>query len=243
MSDWFKTGNEAHEKMEQDEERRSSEQNNIFRLWMPKNSELHATFLDDVKHPAGYESPFVYNEHNLHLNGHWRNWFTCIEGIPHPDTGKPQKCPICAAGDKSYLASAFTIVDHSKWTSKKNAGVVHEHELKLFVCKAQVQKILRKNAKKREGLRGWYTEISRTDGQSPNTGDQFDFEKRMDDAAFSKLTNKKFPALPQPLDYHELFAPKTQEELQKIISGGDSGGYEGGTSYDDTAADDSYVKF
>lgn len=236
---WHSSGKDALKKAEKDDKEREDARNKVYRLWVPGGAELNATFLDPLEH-NGIETPFMFDEHNVYLNGHWRNWFTCIEGEPHPETGKPQKCPLCAIGNSSYFAAAFSIVDHSQWESKKTKKV-HEHELKVVVCKSQVRKILLKKMKKEKGLRGWLVEISRTDGDSPNTGDVFDFESKFkNDKAFDKYTGGAWKKLPEVPDYLKVFAPKTQEELEAILAGKNTGpaGYN-----DDVDADDDVVQF
>lgn len=216
---WYDTGEAAEKKSEQvlEEQERNREENSknrIFRFWMPPSKDdkpdTFLTFVDDLQHPSGYPLPFVFNEHQLQINGNWKNWFTC------PGDG----CPLCASGDRPSLVAAFTVIDHSEWTDKK--GKVHKDELKLYMAKTKVNKILRKMMKKKGSLRGWKCEVTRATGESPSTGDGFDFEDRItlsDDI--------------QPPDYMELFKPKSMEDLAKVVKG----------EADLVDADDDTVKF
>lgn len=211
---WYQSGAEAEKKVdvedaakkarkaEMDEKRKNA----IYRFWMKSDTRQHITFLDDVTSPFGYNTPFIFQEHNVQLNGRWNNFFTCIEGIPHPETGVKQTCPLCKEGLQPQLVAAYTVIDHNEWTDKKSK--VHVDEPKLFVCKTPVQKTLRHAAAKRGGLRGWKVEASRGDGNSAATGSEFDFEVQSD--AFADVALK---------DYREVFKPKTAEELQKILGG------------------------
>ena len=52
---------------------------------MPKNSERKIVFLNTG---GAADTPIIW-EHNLQLNGSWRNWFTCVEPLG-------MKCPACA---------------------------------------------------------------------------------------------------------------------------------------------------
>jgi hypothetical protein len=203
---WFSTGSEANKRLAEEEERKrkakeEARKNRVYRHWMPPGSKQHVTFLDALKHPAGYDSPFVYWEHNLFLGGSWKNWFTCIEGLE-----EGVMCPMCEHGDTPYLAAAYTIVDHNEWTDSKGGN--HKDELKLFVCKTAVQKTLANSAVKRKGLRGWRVEVFRNTDESYNTGDQFDWEERT-----------KLPDDLQPYDYHIILAPKSRDELISILEG------------------------
>jgi len=203
MADWYSTGKEAEQKVEQELARQQAareerEKNNIWRMWLPGGSETEVTFLDpENKHPDGYPLPFVFTEHQLKINGNWRNWFTCIgEG-----------CPLCEAGDRPYLGAAYTVINHKEWTDKK--GGVHKDEINLLVVKPAINVILRKAAARRNGLRGWFVAVARTSEKAFATGDSFDFIER-----------REVPDDLQPAPYMSLFAPKPPEELQKIYGGG-----------------------
>lgn len=210
---WYQTGEEAEQFHDEEEERRQANYDQVFRFWMPpprvvggkmQDSVSHITFVDPNKHPVhGFQIPFVYMEHNLFLNQSWKNWFTCPKREARG--GEPAvSCPLCKSGDKPYLAAAYTIIDHSEWTGKD--GREHKDELKLYIVKSKVLKVLRRAAAKKGGLRGWRTEVMRTSDKSPNTGDQFDFENKVE-----------LPEDIQPFDYLELLAPKTTAELEEVI--------------------------
>lgn len=201
---WYNTGKEAEQAAENELERQEAARkeaqknaNMARRFWLPAGAECYITILDGPTHPNGYPLPFVYNEHQMKLNGHWRNWFTCIG----------EECPICENDFKPSVVSAYTVINHSEWTDKK--GNVHKDELNLLIAKPAVNKMLRSAASKRGGsLRGWYVCVNRTSSEGYSTGDSFDFlEKR-------ELSDEL-----QPADYIELFAPKTKEELQGIFGG------------------------
>jgi len=214
MSDeWWMSGEEAEEYHDEEDERRRQSSDRIFRFWMPpprmkdgKKTESinHLTFVDPPVHPeGGFKLPFVYMEHNLHLDGSWKNWFTCPKREAKGDS-PAVPCPLCQAGDKPYLAAAYTIIDHSEW--KGRDGTVHKDEVKLYIVKSKVLKVLRRASAKKNGLRGWRVEVCRTDDKAPNTGDQFDFEDKTE-----------LPEDIQPYDYRVVLAPKSQEELAEII--------------------------
>jgi hypothetical protein len=199
---WFDTGSKADEALDrelesQEERRKNATGSRLYRFWMPAGGEQYVTFVDGEMHPEGYALPFVFYEHQLKLNGSWKNWFTC------PGEG----CPLCENGNRPSLVAAYTVIDHNEWTDKK--GNVHKDELKLFMAKPSVNKILRKMARKKGGLRGWKVELTRGTSEDPSTGKQFDFEERVE-----------LPEDIQPGDYMSLFAPKSKDELAAVHGGG-----------------------
>lgn len=197
---WYYTGDEADSALEKEVERQKKAKEDagkMRRFYLPAEHKSRVTFVDGNVHPKGYKLPFAFMEHNLKLNGHWRNWFTCI--------GKG--CPLCEHGNKPYLATVYTVIDHNKWTDKQ--GGIHENEPRLFVAKTSAQRILKAKAEKKGGLQGWTVEVTRVKSESPSTGDDFDFEER-NGFDISKI---------EIADYREIFAPKSLEELQEIFSG------------------------
>lgn len=202
MADWYSTGKEAEGRVDvelkrQKIAREERSKNYINRFWLPAGAETEVTFLDSTAHPGGYPLPFVISEHQLKLNGNWRNWFTCIgEG-----------CPLCEAGDRPYLGAAYTIINHKEWTDKKNN--VRKDEVNLLMAKPAVNVMLRNAAARRNGLRGWFVAVTRTTDKSYSTGDSFDFVERRD------LGDDL-----QPVDYMSIFAPKSPEDLRAIYGGG-----------------------
>jgi hypothetical protein len=164
---------------------------------MPADESKHITFIDGNVHPKGYDLPFRFMEHQIQINGDWRNWFTCL--------GKD--CPACEAQNRPYLAEAITVIDHTEFDSKVDKKK-HKDEQRLFIAKTTVQKILKKARDKKKSLRGWRVEVSRTTAEAPGTGNSFDFEEK------TELLDSV-----QPPDYFTLFAPKTREELIALLSG------------------------
>lgn len=202
---WFHTGADAEAVAESMETQRKERQNRSQRWYIPKKKidvPLALTFLDTNRSPFDYKLPFSFLEHNVDMgkaNGGWKNWFTCLGKV----------CPICKSGSQPYLASAYTIIDHGEWSD--NSGNVHKDEIKLFVCKSQVQKQLRRLAEVKDGLRGWRVDVTRTGDKSANTGDSFLPLERTDPGDDV-----------QPFDYRVLFKPRSLEELKDLF-GGDMG--------------------
>jgi len=212
--DWFSTGSDAAENAlskddKKKEERKAAAEGELWRWWMKPGEEKFLTFVDGEE-ANGLQVPFIYQEHQQKIDGDYRNWFTCIDGMV-TEEGKKLRCPLCQAGNNPYLAAAFTVIDHTEWTSKKG-DKTGKDDLKLFVCKSQVLKMLRKQMKKKGGsLRGCKYEVTRTGDKTPNTGDVFDFEDKIELSDEVKVA-----------DYRMLMKPKSRKELLTIV--GDVGG-------------------
>lgn len=208
---WAFTGQAAEDALAsevQAQEMRREEASKTRRFWIKEiGASRSITFVDGQKHPKGYDLPFAFMEHGIQMFvGGKKRWnqFTCL--------GKG--CPMCAQGDRPYLARVYTVIDHTEYTSQD--GKVHKDELRLFVAKTTVQKILNKYIEKKKSLRGWKVDVSRLSPQSASTGDQFIFDEHTD------LDNSI-----QPVDYFEMLAPKSPEDIKKVLSGlsGSSVGY------------------
>jgi len=183
------------------------------RFWMPMNTTKTITIVDDVS--AIFEMdgekvklalPFLFHEHNLRLNGHWRNWFTCLAPL-----GKI--CPLDKAkGKLAPQVAAYTVIDHDEWTDKD--GKKHKDELKLYVVKTSITAFsyLEKKAKQLGSLRGVTFEVSRLGDNAtkcPTVGTNFE-----------KVEPRYPNGLPndfQPFNYLEQFKPRSAVELKSII--------------------------
>lgn len=192
---------------EKEAERRNGDR--VFRFWMPTGTTTRIVFLDDV--------PPIYEEHQLQINGDWKNWFTCLKQF-----GKP--CPHCEASSYAYTAGAYTIIDGTEWKDKQ--GNVHKNEKKLFVAKIDTLKKLKQISAKRGGLRGCVFEVSRTGDKSPGTGDMFDFEKKLTEEELVAMFGKKDPKGAQGYNYDEILAPKDAEETKSNMNNEAKSNYE-----------------
>lgn len=201
---WYETGYDGADRVEE-----QRQQSAVRRFWMPENSEAEITFLDDA--------PFSIWEHNLKLNGNWRNFFTCLKNIPGVDS-----CPLCDDGSSAYYVGFFTVIDHREW--EDNKGNKHQHEVKLFGAKLNVIKKLKRQAERHGGLRGKKFTVFRADGKTPNTGDDFDFLGEVD---LSKEFLDEKGNEQKPFAYEEILAPKKEKYLMRIVGESDSGEDEG----------------
>lgn len=220
MSGWYDTGYGG--KVQE-----SNRGDKVFRFWMRDGDEGEITFVDDDSRPHLFEVPelddkdepvldkegepvlrevkldlpLVYSEHQLHLDGHWRNWFTCLKPLG-------MACPICAGGDNPAQCAAFTIIDHREWTDKQ--GNKHKDELKLYIVKTSspTYKLVQKLSTRKKGLRGVRVEVSRVGAQSANVGNSFDF-----------LDKVELPDTMVPINYLVELKPRKAAALAKLIGG------------------------
>lgn len=206
--DWGDDGWDAID----EENKRQSAPRAPRRWYLPAETTDHLTFVSDL--------PFTFKEHNLKLDGHWRNWFTCLG----------PGCPLCKSGNDAYLAAAWLAVDHGSWTD--NDGNEHKDEPRLFVAKARVAARLKKKRERTGTLSGTRWEVYRSGKMAPNTGDQFDHEKTM-----SASERKRAKWWPSELEanlvlsaedgearrankagWRDIFPKKDPDELRNIVS-------------------------
>lgn len=217
---FLKKGKAAHQmldKADAEAEARKEAANQVRRYWMPPDKENQITFLDGELDSDGMLEATSYWEHNLKLNGHWRNWFPCTQ-VQEP-------CPICDGGDSNAaLVSVFTVIDHGQYTDGK--GVKHQHEIRLFACKREVFRRLQKIAAKRGGLKGCTFDVSRVNDKSAGCGDVFEFVEKQSIADIKKKY-KLDDAGVKAIDYNEAIVYRTAKELNQLgfgeVSSGSSG--------------------
>jgi hypothetical protein len=141
------------------------------RVWMPAKESRDFVFVDDA--------PFTFDEHNLKLNGNWKNWITCL--APVTEDGEPNCCQI-AGKDSRYRVSMMTIVDTSKWTDKK--GNARQYEIKVLPAKFKTsQKLDRKMtdlAKDGKSIVGRLYRVTRETDKSPAVGDDYEYTRDVD---------------------------------------------------------------
>ena len=199
------------------ERRRSESGNTVFRYWMPDGAEQRITFLDGELSEAGLLDVPRYWEHNLQINGSWKNWFPCVKD--------EEPCPLCEIKPPS-LVYVFTIIDHREWEDKKDR--VHQHERKLYVCKGDTYKRLSKQAAKHGGLAGCTFDVSRLGDNAENVGNDFDFVEKL---SLKKLAKKygmekegktENNKVAQPYDYDEVIKYYTADELRDMGLGSGS---------------------
>lgn len=202
---FLKTGKVAQETFAKEELKAEQAQKSKFqRFWMPDGSDTAITFLDGNLADGILDIPFYY-EHQMHMNGSWKNWFIC--------TQDEEPCPICEGGHYPSYVGAMTVIDHSEYTSKKD-NKVYKDQVRLFVAKKDTIKQLQKLAVKRGGLRGCRFDVSRVGDKAASVGNVFDFtEKLTEDQLKAKYKDTN-----SPFNYGEILSATyfPAKELRKL---------------------------
>lgn len=204
---FLKTGGDAKKATSvadaEKEQRKKDSENRVRRFWLKRGTERRVTFLDGELNEDGELAMTMYYEHNLHLNGHWRNFFVCTGNESEP-------CPVCEEGSQPQLVAAFTVIDHTKF--KDREGNVHKNVVSLLIAKRVTQKLLEMQAVKRGGLAGATFDVGRVDeDQSAAVGSVFDYVAKNP----MKAILNKFDA-EGPFDYETILGYKTPDELRKL---------------------------
>lgn len=161
------------------------------RFWLKPDTSTDIIFLDD--------NPLRFYEHSVCINGKWAgNTATCTQ---------ESDCPLCAIGDKPAYVGVWSVVDRSQWKDKK--GIEHKDELRLFVAKSKVMtKLSRRSEKFRAkqrakgvpetGLTGIIFEVTRGDGKSASTGDDFETKAKAKQELLDKYELPDYMAILKP---------------------------------------------
>lgn len=181
---------------EKEKEYEERQKNYVNRFWLPQDTSAKIVFLDD--------NPPIIEEHQVQIDGDWRNWFTCLRMLG-------EACPICDNLDnKPYTVGFYTVLDMTEWTDK--SGKLHKNELKLFPAKFKTLQVLKKLSAKRGSLEGVVFEVHRTTSDAPNTGDIFDYEGKLTKEEILELNPEA-----KPFDYAEILRPKEVAEIMNSL--------------------------
>ena len=202
---FLKKGSAAKKELEKEAARKELQQKNkAWRFWMPNDGEGKITFLDGNLNDDGILDQPHYYEHQVHMNGSWRNWFVCTSQV------EEKSCPICEGGATPSYVCALTVIDHNEWEDRN--GKMHKNERRLFIAKADTIKLLTKKAQKHEGLAGCTFEVMRTGDKSANVGSSFDFEGKTTLATLKK----KYKDQADPFNYDEVIQYISPADLRKL---------------------------
>jgi len=201
---WYTTGKEGEAKAKEVEKMQGGGGN---RFWIPAEKSAKMTFLDG--------EGFYMWEHNLKLRGKWNNFYTCLQDFSN--------CPLCDSGDKASHVCVFSIIDHTPYESKKYKRIVKNQKKLLVIKPKALAKLKLKRDKKADGdLTLAAFEVTRTDADAPNTGDDFEFLGRLTKEKLAKLIPAELSAEERkvwldPFDYVTLFEPKNASILEKLV--------------------------
>lgn len=195
-------------------QRDAERENGVFRFYLKPDQEKTITFLDGDLDEDGDLENICFYEHTINTKGYPK--YVCIN-----DPSEGVECPICATGDSQpYFATVFTVLVHESWSTKKDPTNVHECSIQLFVAKSGVADKLRKKAKKQGGLTGVTFEVSRSNAEAYNVGDDFEFVQKdtMEDLvdAFPSEVDKDGNSLVKVLDYEKVLTILSEDELKEL---------------------------
>jgi len=226
---WFETGTDG---VNREKEAREARRSIPWRFFLKVGQSTRIVFLDDftkvrvVELPGSGETvnqptvPFCFNEHNLTVDGDWKNWFTCLAKIDPP-------CPICSEGHYKYYIGFYTVL--AEWQDQD--GQTHWSK-RLFGAKIDaIERIRMKQGQyKKDGrlpdgqFQYGMFHVSRTGERSVVTGDDLEYIKTMPreevEALLPKPAQGQDPLTADPYDYMKLFAPKSKEDVEKLMKGG-----------------------
>jgi len=168
-----------------------------LRYWMPKGTDRKIVFLTE-----GNTAPVIW-EHQVKLGfgkRAWQNWITCTQSLGI-------KCPVCEWSKRHdeqfrrYKGVFFTIIDCAEFEDR--AGKKRQNERRLLCAKKDVAEILKRKYLQRleadQGLKGAMFDVYRTNKDtSANVGEQFDFVKVVDLAAFPEVDEFNYAEMLQP---------------------------------------------
>ena len=223
--EWYQRGKDgwtrAKEEDEAAKERRESQAPWRFRLKPDTSAKI--TMLDTPN--------FFVHEHQLKIKGRWGNFFTCIKEM--------DSCPICEdlENHPGHIVVG-TCINHSKWTDRE--GKVYQHRKQLFVAKGRARQHLANQIKRHKDLKFHVFEMSRGSSNTEcSCGEDFEHLGKLTKAKLKKfIPEDQDESWLEPFDYETLFAPKSAEELRKVVGlappvGSEEGDGDGGQEGDD----------
>lgn len=229
---WYDTGFDGMD----EEQRRLDDMQGPGRLWIPATQSKDTVWVDDA--------PVCIHEHNPKMNGNYRNWITCLQGV-HDEV-------VCCAklGPSSrYYVGYLTSVDCSEWQDQR--GNKHQYEMRLVPLKLRSLKKFRRKVEDRGKMIGTMWRLTREDDKSPTCGDDWEFlrdvdmakmfefanyrgkrleemwaEAERDAEAMARVTRTfqikpgedgKLPREVPPFNYFEILKPKPPKELRMLL--------------------------
>lgn len=169
-----------------------------FRMWgLKPNDEKDITILSD--------KPLTFREHTIKFSAKNYGQETCLDRTK-------EKCPLCEAGNKSYVAKAFWVLEHFSDDKGKKVSLV-----KYAVFKTQSYEPLKKLVSKyfdspEFSYAGLKVTIMRTNSRkAPSMGDMFLILGVDKDAVYK---HKKDATLDKLKSF---FKPKKRVDLLEIL--------------------------
>ncbi len=175
-----------------------------FDFYMPTGGKARVVVVES--------QPYFFHEHRWQgSDGKWNRSEVCLkdEGIP---------CPGCAKqGREGTWVMCLTIIDDRPYTIKSglNAGKTVKRSRKLMKAKGvMIEKFERWYNSHGKDFKGAVFDLYRSTGPKvPNSGDDFEYVRRMSDADFAKLGKE----LTQPTDYIKAFKPLDRATFEHVL--------------------------
>lgn len=201
QASWFQRGNEGFQRSQKIAEDMANSAK-PFRVWLPVGERTNLTFLDG--------DGFFFYEHQLKINGDWKNWFTCLKDF--------SECPLCDSGDTPSYVAAYTVIDHSEYVSKKTGKKV-KNQKKLLVTKGPVHDKWARRIEENGDLTYCVYSCARDRKNECNTGEDITFRKRLSREEILKFKPEGVDDEEwlKPFDYMEVFKPLSVDELRNIV--------------------------
>jgi hypothetical protein len=234
MGSWYEQGFDGVDQ----EQRRLEEMQGPGRIWIPAGVSKDLVFIDD--------DPMCLHEHNPKMNGSYRNWFTCLQGV----SDEVVCCQVLGPNSR-YYCGYVTVVDCTEWKDKK--GNSHQFEMRLLQLKLKSLKKLRRKKEDKGALVGTMWRFTREDDSAPICGDDWEHlrdsdmgkmfsyvtyrgkkltqlwdEAEANAEAMAKLrrtfqiepgADGKLPRIVPSFNYFEVLKPKTPKELRLMLVG------------------------
>ena len=219
---WYTTGYEEVDAMPDADD--SDWGDEIRRHWMKAQETKQILFIDgspeDKKmFDRKYCAPFCYFEHQVPLlrgsRTDWGNFYTCLHGREHPKTGERMRCVICESKDvdaKRYYVGLYTIVDMTGYVDK-NGQQQGVGRMMILPAKKRLLKTLQRHQNRQGSLRGCLYDVYRTGKKVANTGDDWQFIRKLSEDEIMEACNAKSPEDTYPFDYLEYSKPKSRKEI------------------------------
>lgn len=229
MANWFETGTQG---VEREKVERENRRLIPWRFFLKVGQTSRVVFLDDFTRTRAVELPgsgevikqplvpFCFSEHNLTIDGDWKNWLTCVAKITPP-------CPLCSAGHYKYYIGMYSVL-----ASYEDDNGIERWTKKLFAAKIDgIERVrLKQTQYAKDGripdkqFQHCMFHVSRASERSVVTGDDLEFIRKLTRDEVAALLPQpqqgQEPISIDPYDYEKLFAPKSRDELETLLKSG-----------------------
>lgn len=197
---WYETDNEFKDELYTKTNKKN------YRFWCRKGESVNIVFMDNT--------PILFNEHAVKLEGRWGYYFTCLKHLKD-SKGFPMFCPLCEDGKfKAKRVAVLPILNLTSFTTKDGKQI--DYFRQIFVMVSGLYRVLkqrvaelREEGKELKGAKFKVTKIERAT--------LLDYKEHVDLNEF-KIKGEVI----QPLDITEICKPDKEAvyEAMSIIKAG-----------------------